>query len=90
MGPALGITAALALIAYVGFAGGLIDLLFPEQPQLTPADYLAAHMMFMSGYERALIGLDRQHPLPYTATVTQSGPGITEPRTRFYIAKGAQ
>lgn len=27
------------------------------------------------------------HPLPYTATITQSGPGIAEPRTRFYVPK---
>lgn len=26
-----------------------------------------------------------EHPLPYAAKVTQSGPGITEVRTRHYI-----
>lgn len=29
-------------------------------------------------------------PLPYTATVTQSGPGIKEVRTRYYVPKGKQ
>lgn len=30
------------------------------------------------------------HPLPYAATVTQSGDGIAEPRTRFYVAKSVK
>lgn len=31
-----------------------------------------------------------EHPLPWTATVTQSGPGIREVRTRYYVPKGNQ
>jgi hypothetical protein len=30
------------------------------------------------------------HPLPYAATVTQSGDGIKEPRTRFYVPTSAK
>lgn len=30
------------------------------------------------------------HPLPYTATIRQSGPGISEPKTRLYVPKDAK
>lgn len=30
------------------------------------------------------------HPLPWAATVTQSGPGIREVRTRYYVPKDAK
>lgn len=31
--------------------------------------------------------LPMQFPLPYTATIMQSGPGIKEPKVRYYVPK---
>jgi hypothetical protein len=76
MGPLTGIAAALALIAYLGFWGGLVEFFFPAAPQVPPSSPEAA--------------LPLSFPLPYAATVTQSGDGIDEPRTRFYIAKSVR
>jgi hypothetical protein len=73
-GPAAGILAALALVAYVGFSGGLVNLVFGEEPEIAfvDPDLLAAH-----------VGLS--HPLPYDVSIMQSGYGITEPRTRYLV-----
>lgn len=72
MGKYIGILGALALIAYVGFVGGLVDFFFPEQ--------------------EAAVALPERwdFPIPYSATVTQSGDGIAEPRTRFYVARSVR
>lgn len=80
MGPLAGITAAIALIAYVGFSGGLIDLSFPESN--APQAPAVTGNPSSSGQPAALLSF----PIPYDATITQSGPGITEPRTRFYVS----
>lgn len=77
MGPAAaGITASLAVIAYVGFVGGAVNFFFPESA--------APEAMDSSSPESPVAALS--FPLPYSATVTQSGDGIAEPRTRFYIS----
>lgn len=78
MGKYVGIVAALALIAYVGFTGGLIEFFFPAAPQASASPSSPDAVLPFS------------FPLPYAATVTQSGDGIAEPRTRFYIAKSVK
>jgi hypothetical protein len=86
MGPLAGILAALALIAYLGFWGGLVEFFFPAAPQASASP--------SSSFEvDGSAALPLSFPLPYAATVTQSGDGIDEPRTRFYVStstKGAQ
>jgi hypothetical protein len=79
MGPALGITAALTLIFAISFGCGLVDLVVPES---------AAPEAVTSSPESPVAALS--FPIPYSATVTQSGDGIAEPRTRFYVAKSVK
>jgi hypothetical protein len=80
MGPALGITAALTLIFAIGFGCGLVDLVVPESAAPEVSD--------SSSPESPVAALS--FPIPYSATVTQSGDGIAEPRTRFYVAKSVK
>ena len=78
MGKYIGIAGALGLIAYVGFVGGLVDYFFPPQAEVaipSPRGEPAAVLSF---------------PIPYSATVTQYGDGIKEPRTRFYVARSVR
>lgn len=74
MGQAVGIIGALALVAYVGLSGGLVNLVFGEEPEIVaiPEELLSAH-----------VGLS--HPLAFDISVTQSGQGIDEPRTRYLV-----
>lgn len=82
MGPLVGITAALALIGYLGFSAGLIDFFFPPAaPQAS-----ASH----SSLEPGSAVLPFSFPIPYSATVQQSGDGIAQPRVRFYVAKSTK
>lgn len=81
MKPALvGITASLALITYLGTVGALADLLFPPQEPFTLSSPRG---------EPAAVSL-LEFPIPYAATITQSGDGIDEPRTRFYVARSVR
>lgn len=79
MGKYFGITAALALIAAVGFSGGAVNLFFPES---------AAPEASTSSPESPVAALS--FPLPFSVSITQSGDGIDEPRTRFYVAKSVR
>jgi hypothetical protein len=83
MGPLTGITAALALIGYLGFSAGLIDFFFPPA-----APQASTPPPSSSGPGSA--ALPFSFPIPYSATVQQSGDGIAEPRTRFYVAKSVK
>lgn len=73
-GAAAGIAAALALIAYIGLSGGLVNFIFGAEPENVAVDHdiLAAH-----------VGLS--HPLAFDVSITQSGYGIAEPRTFFLV-----
>lgn len=72
MGHIVGIVAAVMLIIAIGASTGVVDFFFPppQEPLVSPS--LSEPAAFSS-------------PIPYAATVTQSGDGISEPRTRFYV-----
>jgi hypothetical protein len=76
MGKYVGITAALALIAYIGVTHGIVDLFLPEQPPVLVAP--AA-----SGVKAPPLLL----PLQCDAWIVQSGDGIATPRARCYHFK---
>ena len=77
MGKYIGIIGALALIAYVGLVGGLADFFFPPQAEVAESSSLGEPAAF-------------SFPIPYSATITQYGDGIKEPRTRFYVARSVR
>jgi hypothetical protein len=76
MGKYVGITAALALIAYIGVTHGIVELFLPEQPPVLVAP--AA-----SGVKAPPLLL----PLQCDAWIVQSGDGIATPRARCYHFK---
>lgn len=73
----LGIAAAIALIAYMGTVGALAEYIIPPQAEVASSSL---------GEPAAVLSF----PIPYSATVTQSGDGIAEARTRFYVAKSVR
>lgn len=89
---AIGILAALALIAYVGFSGGLVDLVFPDAADQAPAvtgltvgeqqPAPAATLLYVQAHTQL------SHPLGYAATVRDCLPsGRHCTQTRYYFAK---
>lgn len=54
------------------------------------ADEVLAEAIAKEARGAAVAATTFAHPLPYAATVTQSGDGIDEPRTRYYIPRSAR
>jgi hypothetical protein len=82
MGKFIGIAAALAFIAIVGFIGGLVDFLIPPAPE---AQFDRSSSLVAEPPAPLFT-----HPLPYAATIKQSGDGISEPKLRHYIPTSAR
>lgn len=86
--------AAAAVVVY-GFVAAMFSLEpknAPQAPAISSSNgsspsSLRSQPAALSDYDRALRNLEREFPLPYTATITQYGDGIAEPRTRFYVPK---
>lgn len=70
----------LACVAFLGFV--FVAAYAPDLEKVAPAKIVQAEPK-----KDAPVVLS--HPLPYTATATQSGPGIDTPRTRYYVPSSA-
>jgi hypothetical protein len=73
---------------YYVIVGAVIGgcLLVTGTMDLQDAEIAAAQRREEAAAARARLS----HPLPYTATVTQYGDGIREPRTRYYVPRRAR
>jgi hypothetical protein len=82
---------ALALITVVAIGAVLVFGCGASDVEVTAAQVAAADEMKarISAPDRAAV-IQLSHPLPYSASITQSGDGIAEPRTRFYIPTSAR
>jgi len=84
MGKYIGIAAALAVIAGVGFGLGAVDFFFPPQAEVTEPSSLVGGPAAGS-LEYVMAHTQLSHPLPYTAVVCQTGG--SKSRCVYYVPK---
>lgn len=87
-GPFIGIALALALIAYVGFSGGLVDFFFPPQEPytLTSSSPIEGDPAAVSPFESAESLKRLSHPL-CAGTVSQGMTSATMSAPRCVMAQ---
>jgi tetrahydromethanopterin S-methyltransferase subunit C len=81
-----GIPTTIQILAALAFVAVMLALV----GNFDYADALTQEAIAKDARGAAAIVDTLSHPLPYSATVTQSGDGIAEARTRFYISKSVR
>lgn len=79
-----GIIGAVAMLALM-FGGAVLVLSLEKNAPQAPAVTGKGSPPSSLSQPAAL-----SFPIPYSATVTQSGDGIKEPRTRFYVSRAVK